>query len=361
MIIGILKIKYRRYAKWAPATFFALGFLFDIITLGRIDSWGNVLREGIFLALAGTFICLEFMERAGVFEPSPKIERFWKYREALVHFFLGSLISSHLLFYFKSASIFSSFFFVAGMTSLLVANEFERFKNLGVSLRMAIFSLCLASYFIYAVPIIMRFIGIFPFIIAIVISALILLRIYDVLRRQTSDEHLVKRQVLFPSAGVLLALIILYFFHLIPPVPLSVHYMGIYHSISKKDGKYHLSYSRPRWKFWQHGAQSYAYRSGDQLVGFVSIFSPHYFKDRIQVRWLLKEEKTGWTTQDVIPFKIVGGRDDGYRGYTIKRNFQPGHWRFQVETTDGREIGRLYLTVFKDESSQPRQMHEDIY
>jgi hypothetical protein len=49
--------------------------------------------------------------------------------------------------------------------------------------------------------------------------------------------------------------------------------------------------------------------------------------------------------QDSIPIRIVGGREQGFRGYGLKSNYQPGEWKVQVETTDGREIGRVYFDL----------------
>ena len=53
----------------------------------------------------------------------------------------------------------------------------------------------------------------------------------------------------------------------------------------------------------------------------------------------------GWALQDTIPIKIVGGREQGFRGYGVKSKYPPGDWKVQVETTDGREIGRVYFDV----------------
>jgi hypothetical protein len=46
-------------------------------------------------------------------------------------------------------------------------------------------------------------------------------------------------------------------------------------------------------------------------------------------------------TTDRIPISITGGREKGYRWYTTKRRVQPGEWRVNVETEDGRVLGRI--------------------
>ena len=41
----------------------------------------------------------------------------------------------------------------------------------------------------------------------------------------------------------------------------------------------------------------------------------------------------------------MGGRDGGYRGYSVKGNPQAGDWRVDIETIDGRLVGRIRFTV----------------
>jgi Protein of unknown function (DUF2914) len=74
------------------------------------------------------------------------------------------------------------------------------------------------------------------------------------------------------------------------------------------------------------------------------VFSPSRFSDQVLLRWYRHESK-GWALQDTIPIKIVGGREEGFRGYGVKTNYQTGAWKVQVETTDGREIGRIYFSI----------------
>ena len=48
---------------------------------------------------------------------------------------------------------------------------------------------------------------------------------------------------------------------------------------------------------------------------------------------------------DRIPIKISGGREGGYRAYSLKQRLDPGDWRVDVESQDGRIIGRVSVQV----------------
>ena len=48
---------------------------------------------------------------------------------------------------------------------------------------------------------------------------------------------------------------------------------------------------------------------------------------------------------DRIPIRISGGREGGYRAYSFKQRLDPGEWRVDVESQDGRIIGRVSVQV----------------
>ncbi|MEK7234334.1 MAG: DUF2914 domain-containing protein, partial [Elusimicrobiota bacterium] len=52
---------------------------------------------------------------------------------------------------------------------------------------------------------------------------------------------------------------------------------------------------------------------------------------------------------------ITGGRDAGWRGFTVKAKHRPGRWRVEIVTSDGRELGRINLIVAPDNSTAPRE------
>ena len=89
---------YAKHAKWVPAAFFVLGFLFDALLLNRIDDIFAILQQAVYLALTGWLINLEFLEQCGKYHPGTGLwGKAWKYREAAIHFMLGTLLNAYAL------------------------------------------------------------------------------------------------------------------------------------------------------------------------------------------------------------------------------------------------------------------------
>jgi len=168
-----------------------------------------------------------------------------------------------------------------------------------------------------------------------------------------------RRQMLVPLGGVLIGFLVFYYLRLIPPVPLSIPFIGVYHAVEKTQDSYRLSHERPAWRIWHHGDQEFLAQPGDKVYVFFRIFSPTRFSDQVQLRWYWKDDPRGWALQDTIPIKILGGRAEGFRGYGFKSNYQPGEWKVQVETADGREIGRVYFQL-ETRPEWPRNFEIDL-
>ena len=348
---------YQRHQRWVPIVSFIGGFVFDIFMLRRIDELKTLLQQAIYLIIAAALISVELIETTREIHPPAILGRVWKYREAVLHFLLGTLLNSYTIFYFKSASALTSFVFIALLIGLLMFNEFLHFGKSQIQVHVAFLSLCLISYLVSLAPILMGFIGLIPFLCAVSASFLIFFGFMKLLK---PAPEIMRTYLLYPFSMVQVVFVALYFAHAIPPVPLSVPYMGIYHGIEKKDGGYVLSYSRPFWRFWENGDQTFLARPGDTVVCFVQVFSPARFKDQLQVRWLSWTQRAGWQSSDVVPLPVVGGREEGYRGVMKKNNYSPGLWRVQVETTDSREIGRITFTIASDDSTDERQLHSVV-
>jgi hypothetical protein len=341
-----LKLYAARNERRLSVTFFIAGFLFDILTLGRIDAGLTIGQQAVYLALVTVVLVhLLLSER----QPAPDVAAgsrlkrwYFEYRNPAIHFLLGALLSAYTLFFFKSSSLLVSFGFMAVLVGLLLANESARFKALGVPFKFALLGLCYLAFFAYVVPVLVGQTGLVVFLLSMAAGCVPL----AVLAFSIAKEH--KRRILVPLGCVLILFLAFYLFRLIPPVPLSIRYMGVYHAVERTDAGYKLSHERPAWRFWHKGDQWFGAQPGDKVHVYFRIFSPSRFSDQVMMGWHRYEggaNGRGWVLQDTIPIKIVGGREEGFRGYGVKTNYQPGNWKVQVQTTDGREIGRIYFSI----------------
>jgi hypothetical protein len=345
-----IKLYAARNERRLAVSFFIAGFLFDILTLGRIDAGLTIGQQAVYLLLV-TVVLVHML----LSEPRPapdlaaasRLKRwYFEYRNPSIHFLLGALLSAYTLFFFKSSSLLVSFGFMGVLVALLLANESARFKALGLRFKFALLGLCYLSFFAYVIPVLIGQTGLAVFLLSMAAGCVPLAAAAFWLARKS------KRKILVPLGCVLIVFLAFYLFRLIPPVPLSIRFMGVYHGVERTDAGYRLSHERPAWRFWHKGDQWFSAQPGDKVHVYFRIFSPSRFSDQVRMGWYRYEGEAqagtkgrGWLLQDTIPIKILGGREEGFRGYGVKTNYQPGKWKVQVETTDGREIGRIYFSV----------------
>ena len=363
-VIQRLRHHYERNEHRIAVAAFVGGFVFDVLTADRMDSWGAMGQQLLYLAIVTAILTQMFLE-----EGRPPREaagasalRRWylHYRAAIVNFFLGTLLNLYTIFYFKSSSLLVSFFFLAFLVFLLVLNEFNRLKWLGLAFKFALLSLCGLSFCAGVVPIFVGSVGVGVFLGSLLAGSLPMAGLAWWIGRFAPDVFArARNQVLVPFGLVLVSFLGFYLFRLIPPVPLSIPFIGVYHAVERSGDEYRLSHERPWWRIWQNGDQEFLAQGGDKIYVFFRIFSPTRFSDQVQIRWYWKDGSRGWVLQDSLPINIVGGRRDGFRGYGFKTNYQYGDWKVEVETTDGREIGRIYFDV-EIAPEGPRNFDVDI-
>jgi len=335
-------------------TFFIAGFLFDILTLGRIDSWFTIGQQAIYLLVISLILVQMLLAEAPAAafatgsaaapaSAGSRLRRWYlEYRNPAIHFLLGALLSAYTLFFFKSSSLLVSFGFMGVLVALLVANESARFKALGLPFKFALLGLCYLAFFAYVVPVLIGQTGLAVFLFSMAVGCVPLAAVAFLAARER------KAAILVPLGCVLVFFLTFYLLRIIPPVPLSIPFMGVYHGVERTDAGYRLSHERPFWRIWHNGDQRFRAQDGDKVHVYFRIFSPSRFSDQVLMGWYRYEggpKGRGWVLQDAIPIKIVGGREEGFRGYGVKTNYQPGKWKVEVETTDRREIGRIYFSV----------------
>jgi len=359
-----LKLRLAQNEREVAVAFFAGGFVFDILTVGRIDAWITIAQQALYLAAVMAVLLHVFAAQGA---PPPELAGaprpllwYYEYRSAAIHFALGALLSLYTIFFFKSSSLLVSFAFLAFLVALLVANESRRFKALGLHVKFALLALCWLAFAAIVVPIAVGSVGTGVFVASMLAGSLPLAgAAWWVRRRRPARFADARRQILIPAGAVLIAFLVAYFFKAIPPVPLSIPFIGVYHDVERTPEGYLLATEKPWWRFWQNGDQDFRAQPGDRVYVFFRVFSPARFADRVRMRWYWEPGGRGWLLQDTIPIDIVGGREQGFRGYGYKSNHQPGRWKVEVETTDGREIGRVYFTL-ESVPAAPRVMHAEL-
>src|SRR5712671_7451244 len=346
------------------AAFFAAGFVFDMLLLGRVDSWHVIGQQVVYLA-ALTVLLVSMLREEGTPPPDlqtlPRAKRwYFKYRPAAVNFLLGTLLNVYTIFFFKSSSLLVSFAFMGVLVLLLLANEAKRLKFLGLSLKFALLGLCFLCFSASAIPVFVGSIGLPVFLLSMAVGCLPLIAAGLWIRMSTPEQFArARRQILVPLGLVVLGFMTFYFFRLVPPVPLTVPFIGVYHTVERTPSGYRLIHERPHWRWWHNGDQKFFAQPGDKVYVFFRIFSPTRFSDQVLMRWYRKDPARGWTLQDSIPIRIVGGREEGFRGYGAKASYQPGDWKVQIETNDGREIGRIYFEL-ESAPAAPRSFESEL-
>jgi Protein of unknown function (DUF2914) len=359
--------------------FLLAGFVFDVVTLSRIDDWATLAQQGAYLGLLGALLLLEQRDALGLAAPPAWLAKVWRFSEDAIHFLFGSLLSSFALFYFKSADVLTSFAFLAVLFGLLVGNELPRFRALGPVMRVALFSLCLTSYLAYLLPVLVGVVRAWLFVLAVLLACGVLAVATRTMARWTGDARLALRQVLAPGLGVQVLLLVLYFLRLTPPVPLAIQRMGIYHEVTKEGRDYLLSQQWPTWgqwwsdarqrgvmdtllstpwpswKVWQSGDQDFLARPGDKVFAFAAVFAPRGFNDEVVARWYYHDPVRGWVSRGERATTVQGTADRGFRTvFSMSYRDVPGDYRVDITTREGHVIGTKYFTILPDPSTGPR-------
>ena len=330
-----------RYRVHIPSAALLLGLVWDFLTLGRPDQvYGNILILVHFVLAGGSILLLNARRARGEGELALPLT-------VIMQFSFGSLASALLLFYGQSGTLAGNWLFLTLFAAILIGNELVRNRYALAAFHSAVLYLLLFAYFALIVPIALDRMGTPIFALSGAISLVtisgFLGLLYLIAPRETGKN--------LRSVGTVIALIFvsmnaLYAFNLIPPVPLALRSMEVYHHVSRlPQGGYEVLYESASretlWRFLPFHTPTVHYVPGQNLYCFSAVFAPAGLATPIRHRWESYDAAAGsWQTESLISFPIRGGRDEGFRGFTIKRPTSPGLWRCAVETERGLLIGR---------------------
>jgi hypothetical protein len=389
-----------RYERHLSAAAMLAGFGIDNLTFGRIDRpAANIIFTAYLVLAAGTIAVLHYMQSradgklaataasrsaAAKIAAHPNLEprmqtasaasatfedaaiispgdatvtaaSGWKLGKwlhgalpAATQFALGGLLSGFLVFYSRSAVFAASWPFLLLLAAVLIGNEiFRRYRERLVFTALLFFFL-LYSYAIFVVPVLLGRIGSFTFAVSGLLAIVVFVLFARLLRRLGRERFRQTRLRLYGGAFAILGLMNLFYFtDVLPPLPLALANAGAYHAV-KRTGNVYTAAAEPSSASWGLNIAKPVLHlaPGESVSVYGAVFAPIKLSTRIAHRWQWYDPvRRRWVTQSVVSYAISGGREGGYRGYTVKTKPKPGSWRVDIDTIDGRLIGRIAFDI----------------
>lgn len=353
MLLNKFSDFYKRFEKYISPIGLIYGFIFTSLTLTRVDKWlENFWIVVHLLIVVFGITVLTFYENRAEKRNIPEEERqkFHFYLTLVIQFAFGGLFSTFFVFYMRSSSFFQSWLFLLILAVLLVGNELWKKHYSRLAFQISVFFVSVYLFLIFLLPVLFHRLGADLFlasgIISLIIVALFLYLLKKVAQEKFKQSHnIIKISII----GIFVLMNILYFTNIIPPIPLSLKNSGVYHSIVKtSDGNYQAQAEPTDWRDYFIRYPVFHTVAGEPVYAFSAVFSPVNFGTQIVHQWqYYDEEKKDWVDSSRVILSIVGGRDGGFRTYSIKSNLTAGHWRVKVETERGQVIGRINFQVVK--------------
>lgn len=342
-----LKKMYHVHERRITTVAFLAGFVWDNFTLTRVDLWLDNLIITFYLLVASASIILFNLHASGRLRYRVA-DRVTPLLPLVLQFGFGGLFSGFLVFYSRSASLAASWPFLLFLTALLIGNERFRERYARFVFQIGILFIALFSYAIFFVPVLVRDMGWDVFLLSGVCSiGAVTMLLIGIGRIQPALIRDNRSKLVATIAGIYLAFHALYFTNILPPIPLSLKEIGVYHSVTWANGTYAVLVEPAPWyAFFERKGRAFSRVGNAPVFAYSAIFAPTKLKTQVLHRWShYNEMKNMWEVKDTLGFFIVGGRDGGYRGYTMKRNVDSGQWRVDVITKQGQVLGRIKFRV----------------
>lgn len=362
--------RFRAYVRlkqrYLPVVFFICGFLWDSLTLGRIDRLYDQVILSTYLTSLSISLYLYNLIDDGRWQETI-LEKYQHYLPLAIQFFLGGLCSAYVIYFSRSVSFSKTFFFFLILVLLLFANELLKKRISNKYLQFSAYFFVNFTFFTFFIPMIVKSMGTFIFMvsgaISLALTLVLIVYIYNKSPSTRNEIHIGKMSGFI--LGIYLLINSFYYFNLIPPVPLALDVGLVAHNIQKntETNEYVVTYEQNPWyKIWRDNAKEFNHTPGSEVYVFTSIFAPSELKESVMHRWKWYSPHTEkWEVITEIGYEITGGRDGGYRGYTYKRNMMEGKWKVDVITDNGLVLGIINFEVKMDSTAQPQEMKTRVF
>ena len=346
---------YKNVLAWAQrnerhlgAVVFVTGFITDIFTFGELGlSWVSLLFIG-YIVLTGIAIIFTHHShsQSQLAESTPR--RTTRIVAPLVaQFFIGSLLSGTLIFYARSATLFVSWPFLILLIAIFVGNEYFRKYKERLTFQAIQFFLVVYAYTLFAFPFYTHTLTKQTFLYSSLVAVSLSFTFFLILFFVGKKRFLESFTRLFTACTFLTALLIgSYYTGILPPLPLSLKDVGVYHSLERTNGTYVLTQEVSTPWYLPFAPTVMHIQAGEPLYGYSAVFAPGSFSTNLIHAWEKYDVvQKKWIPQSKVAFTLSGGRNDGYRGYSYITNATPGPWRLSVLSESEQVLGRVQFEV----------------
>ena len=348
----------QKYEKHLSALAMIAGFVADNLFFIRVDL---IQTQVLFASYAvACFIAIPLLHWVETRRARTGKEMRWRVILPLVtQFALGGFWSGFVIFYGRSADFGASWPFLVFLFLIFLGSEYFHHYHERLVFTSVLFFFALYSCAIFSVPIYTHTMGTVTFLESGVV-AICIFALFTMLLRVLARERFLSDvwHIRVGAFAVLVLMNVFYFTNILPPLPLSATAAGIYHNVDRVSGAYlGTEETRQSWEVRYLGfAPTLHTIFGESLYAYSSVFAPTALTTNVVHRWEWYDPtKKMWVTKSRVAYPIVGGRDGGYRGYSLLPISDAGQWRVDIETADGRLIAQLPFTVEIVASSSPEE------
>ena len=337
---------------WLTVAFVG-GFFTDLILLNQID---DIIDNLILLAYVTLSTISLLLFYAGVSERLGErlSDLAVRFVPLLMQYAFGGLLSGMLIFYGRSGDWLSSAPFMLIILAVILGNELLDKRSDRLVYHLTLYFIGIFSYSVLILPVILGKTGDGIFILSGLLAVLVLVTVVRVLARiiPVFLRYNLKRIIIVIS-GLYFGLTGLYFFNLIPPIPLSLVELDIVESVYRDaDGVYHITDEDQSWYRRLPGWRKIIHPDNNQVACFARVYAPTRLETEIFHHWEYRNEQGEWEESFRFGYQITGENRGGYRGYTVLDKLSGGVWRCGVENERGQVLGRTVVRIKVDASGR---------
>lgn len=313
------------------------GFFFDAFTLPNVTSVYSYLIGIFYATLVGCLIIfreLVVSRRLSL----PSIEKVVTTLIFLISFFTGSLMGFVFIYYLRGGDVAVVFPVLLFILVIMLINEFSKSTDRTV-LDIIVYGISIVFLFIFMVPVLFKSMGDYVFVTSLVFAS-IFLYLYGRLVYKIKRGDIIKLHRILIIIPILL--LSLYFTNILPAVPLTIREHQIYGSEILDKAKY--TFENPckrslKYLYLRCGLSKDTTQT-NRVSYYVEIQAPTDLTANVTHKWEFYNENTKkWESVGNVTYKISGGREKGYRGYSSIEVKKTGLYKVSVVINGKRHLG----------------------